>query len=219
MAATAAPRSRLVAKLTLLASFAVSLWMIRRDGRWRRFSSAALWIPAIWVGLGSSRGLPFWLAQIGLVGGGQSNRLDGNPVNLVFNNGMFLLAIVVLIRRRFRWGQYVFANKGLFLFYAFVLCSAVWSPFFVPTLKRWVQESGWLLIAPIVLTEPNPAASIRVMFVRVSYILFPVSIPLIRYFPNIGRTLTYHGSMLVCGVADHKNSLGQLCFVFCLMLI
>lgn len=192
--------------------------MIRRDRRWRRFSSAALWVPAIWLAFGSSRGLPFWLNQLGLTSG-QSNRLDGSPVNLVFNNGLFLIAILVLIGRRLSWVQYAFANKGLFSFYAFFLISAAWSPFPGPTFKRWVQEFGWVLIAPIVLTEPDPAASLRVVFVRVSYILFPVSVALMRYFPNIGRTMSAHGSVMLSGVADHKNSLGQLCFVFCLFLI
>ena len=205
-------------KLALLASFAFSFWMTRRDMRWRRFSSAALWIPAIWLALGSSRGMPYWFYQLGL-SGGASSRLDGNPVAVVFNNGVFIIAILILIRRRFNWVQYVFANKGLFLFYGFFLCSAMWSPFFVPTVKRWVQEFGWVLIAPIVLTEPDPAASLRVMFVRVSYILFPLSVVLMRYFPNIGRVSSAHGSVMLSGVADHKNSLGQLCFVFCLVLL
>lgn len=167
--------------------------------------------------MGSSRAMSFWFYQFGL--SGAASRLEGNPVNVVFNNGLFILAILILISRRFSWAQYVLANKGLFLFYGFFLISAAWSPFFFPTVKRWVQEFGWLLIAPIVLTEQDPAASMRMMFVRVSYILFPVSIPLIRYFPTIGRVDSYHGSQMVCGVADHKNSLGQLCFVFCLVLI
>jgi O-antigen ligase len=175
-------------------------------------------VPAIWLALASSREVSFWWSQLGL-GGDESSRLDGNPVNVVFDNGVFIVAVLTLIARRFNWVRYVFANKGLFLFYAFFLLSAVWSPFPLPSVKRWVQEFGWLLIAPIILTEPDPAASLRVMFVRVSYILFPVSIPLIRFFPTIGRTESYHGSMMVSGVAGHKNSLGQLCFVFCLVLI
>jgi O-antigen ligase len=177
-----------------------------------------LWIPGIWLALGSSRQMSFWFYHLGLTGG-QSSRLEGSPVNVVFNNGLFLMAILVLNRRRFSWAQYAFANKGLFLLYAFFLCSAIWSPFPVPTVKRMVQEFGWVLIAPIVLTERDPAESLRVVFVRVSYILFPLSVVLMRYFPAIGRFMSAHGSLMMSGVADHKNSLGQLCFVFCLVLI
>jgi exopolysaccharide production protein ExoQ len=162
--------------------------------------------------------MSFWFYQLGLAGA-ESSRLEGSPVNAVFNNGIFIIAILILISRRFSWVQYALANKALFLFYGFFLLSAVWSPFPVPTVKRWVNEFGWLLIAPIILTERDPAASLRMVFVRVSYVLFAPSLPLMRYFPTIGRVLSAHGAQMLCGVADHKNSLGQLCFVFCLMLI
>lgn len=192
--------------------------MIRRDSRWRRFSSSALWIPAIWLALGSSRGMGWWFNQFGLMGG-QSSRLEGSPVNIIFNNGLFIVALVVLYKRRFSWAQSVFANKAVYLLYAFFLCSALWSPFLWPTVKRLVQEFGWMFVVPIILTEQDPAAAARVVFVRVSYVLFPLSPILIRYFPSIGRVMSAHGSMMPCGVADHKNALGQLCFVFCLFLI
>src|SRR5687768_6483954 len=204
--------------LALLSGFAVILWMFRRDMRWRRLPSNALWLPAIWLALGSSRGIAFWFNQLGL-GGGGSDRLEGNSVNLIFNNGLFLVAILVLYKRRFSWPHYAFANKAVFAMYAFFLCSALWSPFPWPTVKRVVQESGWLLVAPIILTERDPAAAMRVVFVRVSYILFPLSPILMRYFPSIGRQFSFHGSLMLSGVADHKNSLGQLCMVFCLVLI
>jgi hypothetical protein len=83
-----------------------------------------------------------------------------------------------------------------------------------------IQDFGSVLIALVVLTEKDPEASLRVLFVRVSYILFPLSVVFMRYFPNIGRTVSeVSGTHMVSGVADHKNSLGQLAMVFCLVLI
>jgi exopolysaccharide production protein ExoQ len=42
----------------------------------------------------------------------------------------------------------------------------------------------------------------------------------IRFFPHIGRVVSeVSGTHMVCGVADHKNSLGQLTMVFCLVLL
>jgi exopolysaccharide production protein ExoQ len=200
--------------LALLASFAFALWLFARDMRWRRLPSNALWIPAIWLAMGSSRQMSFWFYQLGL-----SGAMSGGSINLIFNNSLFLAAIVVLCKRRFSWAQYAFANKAVFILYAFFLCSALWSPFPFETLKAVVQQFGWMLVAPIILTERDAGASLRVVFVRVSYVLFPLSIPLMKYFPSIGRQFSYHGSMFWTGVADHKNSLGQLCMVFCLVLI
>src|SRR5688572_11718721 len=110
--------------LALLCGFACILWMFRRDMRWRRLPSNALWLPAIWLALGSSRGMAFWFNQLGLGGGGGSDRLEGSSVNLIFNNGLFLVAILVLYKRRFNWAHYAFANKALFVMYGFFLCSA-----------------------------------------------------------------------------------------------
>jgi O-antigen ligase len=205
-------------KLTLLSGFAFILWMFAKDRRWRRLPSNALWIPAIWLAMGSSRSMSFWFYALGL-SSGNTNRLEGSPVNVIFNNGLFLAAILVLYQRRFSWAKYAFANKAVFSIYAFFLCSALWSPFPVATVKRLVQEFGWMLVAPIILTEQDPAASLRMVFVRVSYVLFPLSPILMRYFPNIGRSYSVNGAVMMSGVADHKNSLGQLCMVFCLVAI
>lgn len=193
--------------------------MFGRDRRWRELPSTALWIPGIWLAMCSSRQSSFWLSQLGL-GGDTSNSLEGSPINVVVNTSLFFMALVVLKRRKFSWVQWAISNKALFSIYAFFLCSMLWSPFPFPTLKRLIQDFGSVLIGLIVLTEKDPAASFRVIFVRVSYILFPLSVVFMRYFPNIGRVVSeVSGSHMVSGVADHKNSLGQLAMVFCLVLI
>jgi hypothetical protein len=193
--------------------------MFSRDKRWRQLPSTALWIPGIWLAISSSRPLSFWFEQLGFGGGGSSN-LEGRPINVVINTSLFLLALLVLSRRRFSWVQWTLSNKALFSIYAFLLCSMLWSAFPLPTLKRLIQDFGSVLIALIVLTENDPAAALRVIFVRVSYILFPLSVVFIRYFPNIGRQVSgVSGTHLLSGVADHKNSLGQLAMIFCLVLI
>ena len=205
--------------LALLTGIVFIRWMFERDKRWRQLPSTALWIPGIWLAMSSSRQLSFWFEQVGLGGGGGSN-LEGSPINVIFNTSLFLIALVVLKRRRFSWVQWAFSNKALFAIYAFFTCSLLWSAFPVPTLKRVIQDFGSVLIALVVLTEKDPEASLRVLFVRVSYILFPLSVVFMRYFPNIGRTVSeVSGTHMVSGVADHKNSLGQLAMVFCLVLI
>jgi hypothetical protein len=205
--------------LALLSGFVFIGWMFGRDKRWRQLPSTALWIPGIWLAISSSRQLSFWFEQLGLGGGGSSN-LEGSPINVIFNMSLFLIALLVLTRRRFSWMQWAFSNKALFAIYAFFLCSMLWSAFPVPTLKRLIQDFGSVLIALVVLTEKDPETSLRIVFVRVSYILFPLSVVFMRYFPNIGRQVSeVSGAHMLSGVADHKNSLGQLAMVFCLVLI
>jgi exopolysaccharide production protein ExoQ len=194
-------------------------WLLAMDTRWRRLPSRALWIPAIFLAMASSHQLSYWLYQLGLTGA-QTTRLEGSPVNVVFNSSLFLAAIVVLARRGFSWSQFVWSNKALTAMYVFFLCSVLWSPFPVPTLKRVVQDFGCVLAALVILTERDPAASMRVVFVRVSYILFPLSVVLIRWFPDIGRFKSgVSGVYLPAGVTVHKNELGQLVVVFCLVLL
>jgi exopolysaccharide production protein ExoQ len=205
--------------LALLSGLAFVGWMFSRDRRWRQLPSTALWIPGIWLAISSSRPLSFWFEQLGFGGGGSSS-LEGRPINVVINTSLFLLALLVLSRRRFSWVQWTLSNKALFSIYAFFLCSMLWSAFPLPTLKRLIQDFGSVLIALIVLTESDPSAALRVIFVRVSYILFPLSVVFIRYFPNIGRQVSgVSGTHILSGVADHKNALGQLAMVFCLVLI
>src|SRR5262245_32528060 len=101
-------------QLALLLGCAFIWWLFRRDMRWRRLPSSALWIPGIWLALGSSRQLSFWVSVVGLGGGGSSeaSNLEGSPVNAVFNSGLFLVAILTLQRRRFAWSRFTTQNKA-----------------------------------------------------------------------------------------------------------
>lgn len=206
-------------QLALLLGCAFIWWLFRRDTRWRRLPSPALWIPGLWLAIASSRQISFWLNLAGSPADESSN-LEGSPANVVFNGILFLLAAVVLRRRRFSWGQFAAINKALVAIYLFFMCSMLWSPFPFPTVKRVVQDFGCVLTALIILTEVDPSVSMRILFVRVSYILFPLSVVFIRYYPHIGRVVSgVSGTHMVCGVAGHKNSLGQLAMVFCLVLV
>src|SRR5260221_673840 len=71
----------------------------------------------------------------------------------------------------------------------------------------------------VLLSEVDPLTAIRIVFVRVSYVLFPLSVLLIKYFPAIGRTPSRGGDALFTGVATHKNSLGLTVFVLGVFLV
>ena len=74
-------------------------------------------------------------------------------------------------------------------------------------------------MALVFLTEISPAMAVRTVFVRLSYLLFPLSIICGRYFPNIGRSYGLGGEQMFTGLSDQKNSLGKVAMVFGLILL
>jgi O-antigen ligase len=58
----------------------------------------------------------------------------------------------------------------------------------------------------------------RIVYVRVAYILLPLSVVFIKYFPAIGRVPNRSGSNIFAGVALHKNGLGCTVFILGLFL-
>jgi len=118
------------------------------------------------------------------------------------------------------WVKFFLSNKALIAVLAYFLCSAIWSPFPNPTLKRGIHNIGLVMVGLIIMTEKDPVDSLKVVFARVSFVLFPLSVIFIKYFPHIGRTVSsVSGVHMLSGVAGHKNTLGSMAMVFCLVLL
>jgi exopolysaccharide production protein ExoQ len=191
----------------ILFSFLIfAVWLIRRDTASRTGISGALWIPTLWVGIISSRPISAWL---NLGGGGDS--LDGSPFDRLFYLSLILAGLFVLARRAINWGWLLTQNWPVLIFYLFLLISVIWtnSPF--SSFKRWFKETGNIVMALVILTEASPLQAFRAVFVRCAYLLIPLSIIFIRYFPGLGRTYNRHsGGMEAIGVTFQKNSLGTM---------
>ena len=74
-------------------------------------------------------------------------------------------------------------------------------------------------VALVILTELDPITAFRTIFVRVSYLLFPLSIVFIKYFPGIGRQSAHSGENMFTGVTTQKNSLGEMVFVLSIIIL
>jgi O-antigen ligase len=105
------------------------------------------------------------------------------------------------------------------LVYLFFAISAAWSPLGIIALKRLCKDFGTVLVALVLLTETDPFAATRTVFVRVSYLLFPLSVLVIKYYPAIGRNYSIQGGAMATGLTMQKNSLGEVVVVFGLMLV
>lgn len=201
-------------QLVLLFGFGLIAWLFRQEMRVRRLDSRAILIPIIWIAIQGSRPVSYWVGS----GGGLGAR-DGHPVNTILYGLLILSALVVLSRRRIDWGEIIRDNRALFLIYGFFALSAIWSEAPFVSGKRLVKDFGSVLMVLIVLTEVNPSEAIRTVVLRLSFILFPLSVIFGKWFPGIGRNYSLGGEPMFTGITMQKNALGQLTFIFMLVII
>jgi O-antigen ligase len=150
------------------------------------------------------------------MGGGAG---ESNPINTLSFAAFLVVAVVALSKAGLQWPNLVRHNKAVFLIYAYLLCSTFWSEMPFVSLKRLIKDFETVLVASVFLSYADPAAAIRAVFVRVSYILFPLSLVFIKYFPDIGRSASRAGENMFTGVTTQKNSLGEMVFVLAIIIL
>lgn len=194
-----------------------SFWLFRRDMQLRRMPSGALWIPAIWLTILASRSVGYWLGVLGIYRE-SGTTIEGSPVDMAVFLILIVSAILVLFQRPSSWMTFARDNKLLLLMYLYLALSSLWSEYPEATFKRAFKDFGHVLVALVFLSESDPLNAIRIVYVRISYLLFPLSVTFIKYFPNIGRVPDRSGDSMFTGVTGHKNSLGNTVFVLGLFL-
>ena len=203
--------------LVLLAWFVLVLGLLIFDPGRERNTSIALWIPVSWIFFVGSRQPSVWLAW----GQGSINSSnladafeDGNPVDRFVWLSLIVVAFCVLIARSFDWGRFVSRNPALVLFVSFCLLSVAWSDFPLVSFKRWFRDLGNYLVVLIALSDSRPEAAVRTVFRRLCYLWIPLSIVVIKYFPELGKGYdVWTGEPEFMGVAASKNILGVICLV------
>jgi O-antigen ligase len=75
-------------------------------------------------------------------------------------------------------------------------------------------------IALVVLTEVKPLRALESVLRRCAYVLIPLSLTLIKYFPYLGVAyVSWSGEKMWVGVTSQKNGLGTLCAVSAFFII
>lgn len=197
---------------------AVGVWafllvlLYRFDPAKESKSSPALWISIVWLFIATSR-LPSQWTNIPL--GSQVQTIEeGNSLDRVVYTTLILAGLGVIFSRRVNWGRLMAQNLPLTIFVVYALISVMWSDFPLIAFKRWFRDLGNYLAILIVLTDPRPGEAIRTVLRRVFYAFVPLSIILIKYFPNIGREFErWSGMTHYVGGATSKNMLGVACLV------
>ena len=130
---------------------------------------------------------------------------DGNPIDRTIFSLLMLVVIVILARRSFQWRNFVSQNSALVWFLAFALLSVAWSDFPLATFKKWFRDVGVYMAVLVVLSDPRPVEAVRTVLRRVCYLLVPLSILLIKYYPELGKSFSPWGGQEYTGVSTART--------------
>lgn len=170
--------------------------------------SPAIWLVVLWMLLCASRSLNYWFYS----GPAYDIYSEGNVYDRVYLSVLTIAGLLVLFQRKsVNFGELFSRNIWLFVLFLYMALSTLWADSTYISFKRWIKTFGDLTMVLVVLTESNPLKAISKLYRRCFLLLIPLSIVLIRYFPNLGKMQSkgWQPDMWI-GVATHKNTLGQL---------
>lgn len=181
--------------------------------------SAALWIPTVWLGINASRPVSEWLSTLGLYSGARvlgspEMYSEGSPLDRLVFSCLILAAFAVLAVRRDRLIILLSRNRILLSLVVYCCLSTLWAEDPFVAFKRWIKYLGDVGMICILLTDSDRRAAVRLALIRTAFVLIPLSVLLIRYYPDLGRT--YHvwtWTYMYTGVTVGKNMLGVTCMV------
>jgi O-antigen ligase len=124
-----------------------------------------------------------------------------------------VLGAIVVIRRRWDAAALLRASWPILLYFCFALFSLLWSDFPGWGLKRWVRSVGDVIMVLIIVTDAQPVAAFRRLYSRLGFVLLPLSLLFIKYYPELGTAYDPWGARGNTGVTTDKNMLGVLVFV------
>jgi O-antigen ligase len=191
----------------------VGLFALERDRAAKL--SWAVWIPTIWLFISGSRHISEWINGLG---GAMSEQqyLEGSPLDAGVYGLLILAAVIVLAGRKHRVAKVLHNNLPIVIFVLYCAISIVWSDYPGVAFKRCIKSLGDYTTILILLTEKDPGAAVRSALARVSFVVFPISILFIKYYPELGRSYASHwvGTQYFVGICDNKNMLGMVCMIF-----
>jgi O-antigen ligase len=139
---------------------------------------------------------------------------EGNPVDRMIFSALIVLSIAILTSRSFPWARFLKENTALAVLVAFELVSAIWSDFPFIAVKRWIRDLDNYLVVLVILSDPRPLEAVKIVLRRLSYLLVPLSILMIKYFPVQGKQYeAFSGAASFVGAGTSKNMLGAICLV------
>jgi exopolysaccharide production protein ExoQ len=196
------------------ASGIVGLFYLNRDKSAK--TSRALWIPVIWFWILGSRAVSIWLGM-NSANPTADQLMEGSPIDALIFAVLLVSGLVVIVGRGRGSISVMKGNWPIVLYFAYCLISVLWSDFPEVSLKRWAKATGDVVMALVVLTDAHPLTAVRRLFSRVGFILLPMSVLLIKYYPYLGRGYeAWTGEAFNLGVTTNKNILGVTTYILAL---
>nr|CBX31467.1 hypothetical protein N47_E49790 [uncultured Desulfobacterium sp.] len=117
-------------------------------------------------------------------------------------------------KRHFNLSSAIKGNPWLMILIAYMITSILWSDIPYISFKRLIKDMAAVVMAFMVATESEPRQAIQCILRRIIYIHIPFSLLLIKYYPHLGVEFArWSGGRMWIGVAQQKNSFGQLCLI------
>ena len=190
------------------------LFLLWREARMNRDVSGAIWIPTIWVLLLTTKNTSSWLNMFGIAAGAVSLE-EGSPIDAAVWTVLILAGLKILHSRGVSLSAAIRNNRWLALYIAYCLVSITWSDFPFVALKRWIKDLGNPIMILIILSEQSLESALGIILRRCAYVVVPVSILFIKYYPEWGRGFNaWSGAGYSTGITDDKNALGYDCLIF-----
>lgn len=201
-------------QLATILTLGFIVYLFRREGRENVDVSNAIWIPLIWILVLGARSVSEWFMMFGLPTGGGGSVEDGSPLDAGLFLTLIVLAIRVLNQRGISLGEVIRNNKFIAFYLGYCFLAIFWSEFPFVAFKRWIKILGLPLMVLIVFTEGDFEAALARLMKRFGYVVLPISVLFIKYYPQYGRTFSqWTGAASNTGITTNKNLLGSDCFI------
>lgn len=132
-----------------------------------------------------------------------------SPINQFVFSTLYLLSFISLLPKRHLAFRVIRTEKFLALFLLWSLISVLWSEVPFVSFKRWIRIFGAMIVLLSGLLHLRSSEDSIPYFKIILSVYLPLSILSILFIPGA----TQYAVSAWRGIAQHKNTLGQICLV------
>lgn len=200
--------------LALVLTLVFIAWLFRRDFRQNPNVTWAIWVPTLWMFIIASRPVSAWLSIFGLPSFPSQSVEEGSPLDASVFFALMAVGVYVVHQRRINLAAIARENRWLVIFLLYCFLAIFWSDYPLVSFKRWIKILGHPIMVLVLISEPAPDEALSTVLKRCAYVLFPVSILWMKYYPALGRKSDEWGATMNIGITGGKNELGSMSLLF-----